>query len=595
MADSTSSQYDQESKKECRSKLMEHAVRCLTVERSTSVCVKRDHVARVWKQLHESRKAGEYFTEKERQEIEEEIAIWELFHDSQVQTREPSELRVCYLCGDNPINDLEVLAANGVLCQNVWAIEKNSKVLEKAYNAIKNSQLRNVKLFKGDILTFLKEYKGQFDIIYLDACGALPSDKQNTLKIIGYVFLHDKLTSPGALITNFSFPPQQEDSTSSQDDDNKEREMINFLVKEYMNYRLCNVLRKDNSPENNAEYPSERTDEDYGDYVSFQVIDSAYLFIPAQRMLSSTRLWSQIFSSNQYFLEEINSNNEKSTESATNQEALREKLKEKCKVHAKSSLFFNLRKMAETCHEKSKDYSCCKAWIRDIFPDWKSNKSFLKDKYAEIPMLLTPLLVSSPSHIIDFSNDAFVSGCLEPLFKAVADGKFPSCCDITTPGQAACLIAGLLYGQMAHPSFPVMDKLFRLRYTAKKRQMFADVFVFDKCRYMYEQFPTVDCAHFAVDEPKQHMVFRMVVDGLCKHLGGICSEDLFKFCNVASINAITEGGVSFPNSEKSIPERQKIEDTLSSSSLSEEKQTQVDILSLVRFLIKFLLRSYLSS
>ena len=597
MANSTSSSYNQESKKESRSKLIEHAVRCLTTERSTSVCVKRGHVAQVWKQLHDSGKANKYFTDEERQEIEDGIGYWENFHDSQVQTRRPSDLRVCYLCGDNPYNDLEVLLENGVLHQNVWAIEKNSTEFKKAKKAIKNSKLKNVKLFKGDILTFLKDSPEQFDIIYLDACGALPSFDHKTLKIIGYVFQHNKLTSPGALITNFSFPRPQENSAQGKD---KEREMINFLVKEYMNYRLSNALPKDNSPENNPEDLNKRTDEDsYGDYVSFQVIDSAYLFIPARRilLLEDETLWGEIFSSKHTFLDNINSYNEESTKTTTNKKsrALRKELKEKCKVHAKSSLFFILRKMVETFHKKLKDYSFCQAWVRDIFPDWDSDQEdpalLLKNKDTKIPVLLAPLLFSSPSHIIDFSSDAFVSGCLEPLFKAVADGKFPSCCDMTTPGQAACLIAGLLYGQIGNPSFPVMDKLFRLRYTAKKRQMFADVFIFDKCRYMYEQFPTVHCALLAIEEPKQQMVFRMVVDGFRKHLGGICSEDLFKFCNVASIHAITEGGVSFPNSEGSIPERQKIKDTL-----SEEKQTQVDILlSLVRFLIRFLLRSYLSS
>ena len=525
------------------------------------MCVKRDHVAQVWKQLDEAGKADKYFTD-ERKEIEDEIGNWERFYDSEVQTRKPSYLRVCYLCGDNPYNDLEVLLDNGIIHQNVWAIEKNSTEFKKAKKAIKNSKLRNVKLIKGDILTFLKDFPGQFDIIYLDTCGALASFDHKTLKIIGYVFQHDKLTSPGALITNFSFPPPQENSTQGKDE---EREMINFLVKEYMNYRLCNVLLKDNSPENNPE------DEDnYGDYVSFQVIDSAYRFIPAQRMLllEDESLWGDLFSSKQTFLDKINSYNEESTKTTTNKKsvALRKKLKDKCKVDERSSIFFNLRKMVETFHKKLKDYSFCQAWVCDIFPDWDSDREdvelLLKNKDTKIPVFLAPLLFSSPSHIIDFSSDTFVSGCLEPLFNAVADGKFPSCCDMTTPGQAACLIAGLLYGQIGNPSFPVMDKLFRLRYTAKKRQMFADVFIFDKCRYMYEQFPTVHCAHLAIEEPKQHMVFRMVVDGFRKHLGGICSEDLFKFCNVASINAIPEGRVSFPNSVRSIPERQKIEDKL---------------------------------
>ena len=595
MADSISTQYIQESLFESRSKLIEHAVRCLTTERSTSVCVKRDHVARVWQQLCESGEANKYFTEKERHEIETEIGQWELFHESEVQTKRPSDLRVCYLGGVNLKIAIEVLVANGVLCQNVWVIVENSKILKKAWSAIEKSPLRNVKVFQGDILTFLKDFPDQFDIIYLDDCGTLPSATQKTLKIVGYVFLHNKLTSPGALITNFSFPPQntqQENSASSQFLD-KEREMINFLVKEYMNYRLSNVLGKDNSPENNAEYLSKRTDEDnYGDYVSFQIIDSAYLFIPAQRMLSSERkyLWGQVFKEKKHFLQAINSHssanvegrskgtNEKSTKTSRNQELMEslkklkvdeksakkecnqelmeslKKLKVDDEVHSSNSLFSDLKRMAETFLEKSYSNSCCRAWVTEIFPDWKSERSLNKEKIPT--MLLTPLLCSSPIHIIYFSNVDFVLKFLDPLFNAVKE-NFPSCGDVATFEQATCLVAGLLYGQVTYPSFPVMDKLFRLRYTAKKRQMFADVFVFDKCRYLYELLPNVNCV--CIDDPKQQIVFRMVVDGLCKHLGEICSEDLFKFCNVASKDAIVEGGVSFPDSERSIPDRQELE------------------------------------
>ena len=56
-----------------------------------------------------------------------------------------------------------------------------------------------------------------------------------------------------------------------------------------------------------------KTDEDeYGDYISFQVIDSAYLFIPAQRMLSQkgeSLRWKQIFNDKRYFLNKMNNCN----------------------------------------------------------------------------------------------------------------------------------------------------------------------------------------------------------------------------------------------------------------------------------------------
>ncbi|KAK2554590.1 hypothetical protein P5673_023816 [Acropora cervicornis] len=567
MADSTSSQYIEKSRKESRSKLIQHAVRCLTTERSTSVCVKRDHVARVWKQLHESGKADKYFTDEERQEIEDEIGHWENFHDSQVQTRRPSDLRVCYLGGDNPIDDLEVLIANGVLCQNVWAIEKDSGEIEKVWNAIKNSPLRNVRLFKGGVLTFLKDFPGQFDIIYFDAVGSLPAAKQETLKIIGYVFLYDKLTSPGALITNFSFPPQdtqQENPANSQHVD-EEKEKINFLVKEYMKCRLCNVFLGERSPKMNAERLSKRTDEDnYGDYVFFQVIDSAYLFIPAQRMLLSKgkSLWGQIIS----FSTEVESTTKGANEISTKTTRNKELMESLEKLNEKYNRFLHRREMAGIIHEKSNSHF--EAFVNEIFPDWKS---LPKEKNYSVHS--TPLPLSFPFYIIQFCND--VSKCFEPLLEAdVFNERILSCYDGATSKQIICHLADFLYGQMAYPSFPVMDKLFRLRYTSEKRQMFGDVFVFDKCRYLYDQFPSVDCAGFA--EPKQHILLRMVVDGLHMQLGGICSEDLFKFCNIGRKCAvITKGGVIFLNSVGSIPERQKIKDIL----FKKEKEIQEEEIS----------------
>ena len=424
MAYSVSSQYIEKSNKEPLSKLIEHAVRCLTTDRSTSVCVKRDHVKRVWQQLCESGEANKYFNEKERRQIKRDIRLWERFHDSRVQTRKPSDLRVCYLGGGNLKNAIEVLVAKDVLCQNVWAIAKSSKTSEKAWSGIKNSQLRNVKLFKGDILTFLKDFRGQFDIIFFDACGSLPSAKQKTLKVIGYVFLYDKLTSPGALITNFSFPPLQENTASSQDDD-KEREMLSFLVKEYMNYRLCNVVGKDNSPENNAKYLSGRTDEDnYGDYVSFQVIDSAYLFIPAQRMLSSKgkSLWGQIFNFSSEVESTTEGTNERSTKTTRNQK-LMASLEE---LNEKYDRFLHQRKMAGIDLEKSNSY--CEAFVAEIFPDLKS---LPREGNSSVPS--TPLPFSSPRYIIQFCDD--LSKCLVPLLKAEVDERILSCCIGATPEQ----------------------------------------------------------------------------------------------------------------------------------------------------------------
>lgn len=584
------SSYDQPVKTKCRRRVIEHAVKHLTTERETSVCVRRDHVGKVWRQLQETGETN-VFSDEERESIEEEISQWELFHKSQVQTREPSDLRVCYLAGDNPTNDLRVLVGLGILPQNVWAVEKNPAMLEKAWESINRSNLRNVRLFKGDILVFLKDFEGQFDIIYFDACGTLPSAKQETLKFIGYVFQFNKLTSPGALITNFSFPPHQNSEAKPTD---SERDAIRNLTVGYLMHRLANTLKDDsNYFKENEENRRDRTDEEnYSDYITFQVIDSAYLYIPAQRMLSSTKsgkscpLWDQIFTKREGFIEKVSSDQKTAIKTDSNSKApfsksdpttisnpegenklpktsetrnsWEDKVKELEKFFMPTIRGSYLRHMGSRIQEMSEENNLCKAWIKEVFPDPR-----LHNNKANIAsLLLTHLLSHSFDVIIQFANKDLMEKCLGPLYKALeCSGRFPHFCDVPTPQNTTSMVVGLLYGQMAYPSFPVVDKLLRLSYTAKTRQMFSDVFIFDKCRYLYEQFPTVDCSIFALYEEHQQMVFRMVVDGLQKHMRAICKSDVFYCCNVASINACVDGGVSFyDTSWKRLPERQKMEE-----------------------------------
>ena len=112
---------------------------------------------------------------------------------------------------------------------------------------------------------------------------------------------------------------------------------------------------------------------------------------------------------------------------------------------------------------------------------------------------------------------------------------------------------------MAYPSFSVIDKSLRLKYTAKDRQMFSDVFIFDKCRYLYENFPSVHFSEFAMKELWQQMVFRMVADGLRKHIAFVYN-DVFWFCNVASVKSIIPGGIDFyADSHSCIPDREVLD------------------------------------
>ena len=141
--------------------------------------------------------------------------------------------------GDDPTNDLAVFKREGVLCTNIWVLEKNRQIFLQAKANIEKSGLlyRGVKLEPRNILTFFEDNKTKtFDIIYFDACGSLPSANQETLKVIASIFEFDKLTSPGVLITNFSFPSEKR----ALDGEPEELEQITYVAKEYLKHKVFN-------------------------------------------------------------------------------------------------------------------------------------------------------------------------------------------------------------------------------------------------------------------------------------------------------------------------------------------------------------------
>ncbi|XP_020903314.1 uncharacterized protein LOC110241761 [Exaiptasia diaphana] len=231
--------YDTAEKRECRETLTKHAVECLTTARKTSTCVQRHQVREAWDKFEKSGEAKRSFNDEEVIQIKDEIREWELFHDSQTKEKKPSDLRVCYIAGENPLNELNVFIKNGILSQNICVIVKNSEAIENVWEVAMDSRsARKVQLFKGTFLECMKETEGQFDIISFDSTDSLPSQEHVILNAIGHVFLYNKLASPGALITTFSVPPED-------------------------------------------------TKENYSDYIFYQVIDTPNVYIPTLRRLIS--------------------------------------------------------------------------------------------------------------------------------------------------------------------------------------------------------------------------------------------------------------------------------------------------------------------
>ena len=265
-------------------------------------------------------------------------------------------------------------------------------------------------------------------------------------------------------------------------------------------------------------------------------------------MLSSEKqsLWDQLFKKRKEFLTGVK-------EADWSQGLEGDPLLEKYNMYDNQVIKSTCLHLVSTSIENCTSCIPCKTWVNEIFPNWKSSE-MKKEKLFSL--ILTHLLSHNSAFIEVFGN--------KELLKHFQEGHTNSSkfmfCDPPREEDYLCLTVGLLYGQMAYPSFPVINKSLRLKYTAKDRQMFSDVFIFDKCRYLYENFPSIHFCELAMKELWQQMVFRMVVDGLRKHIAYVYNDVFTWFCNVASVNAVIPGGIDFSaNSHSYIPDREVLD------------------------------------
>ena len=327
--------YDSKVKRQVREEIIANATHSLTEGRSTSACITRDYLGDLLKQLQ----ANGTLSPERIQSLTKSLEI-----HTNITGKDPNQLKVCFLAGDYPLEDLEVFINNGVLDNNIWVFEKDPKIASKAKEAIiQSGEYRGIKFYPVDIITFFKNYDQSFDIIYFDACGPLPAERPKTLKAIVSIFQFNRLESPGALITNFSFPPEELVEVV-------ERKQMSFVAKEYLQHKLETTLHQ-------------KTDEEiYGEYITHQVIDLASLLGPAGHILRPKK-WEEILIPRvRTFFETVRKHLLNSDDSASNDldsEAMKAMVNN-----------FYLTKICRAMKKEDEIRSnpLCKAWLREVFP-----------------------------------------------------------------------------------------------------------------------------------------------------------------------------------------------------------------------------------
>lgn len=474
-------EYQEIEKQIARNKALTYAIRTLTKNRTESSIARRSYVRDVKEYLQ--KEGSDYDKEISSLLSENEIIQWEAFYDSIIKRKKAGELRVAYLSGPNPENDIEILVENGILPENIWAFESDNKTYSRAVISALDSKFPFVKIYKGKIENYLKILPFKFDIIYLDFCSAIASDK--TLSVVRDIFYFQKLETLGVLITNFSLPNKE--NSNNQD----YRENLNLLAANYL-------------------YPKPFTENYNGlgggctETPECKGIDKEEFIRIAKR--NETTFYSQLITRILFDLPSVLIPYQRL---ATNDSLI--------------NLFF--KNFKKTCFHKDydEDVMCFPdnyPWIWGLSSYYIDKESFLK----LFGRLKRQLAITSDENklfdqielvcyfVTERSEDNLHSEKLEKIRNNWRITDKYVFCDVFMFHQ----LKDILIGQLTSPYFYNVEFTKRWIYKAKENDMFMDLVTYDECRYIFDWMPTLDMFEEGVEDWNRQLSLRFAMDSVTK-------------------------------------------------------------------------------
>ncbi|MBB6240524.1 hypothetical protein HDC90_005202 [Pedobacter sp. AK013] len=507
--------YKQGIKNYAREKLIEHAISSLTSQRQESYLVSKDHFTKITDRFNSMlfRFVGGKnieFTNQYNWQFFGGKNSWFEFYESICRPKTASELKVLYLSGPEPYNDIDILCNKGIRLENIWAIESDKKIYEQAVKSLTDAKIQ-IKIHRGSLTEFFELTNHEFDIIYFDACSPILSPQQSPLETLKQIFLNRRLTGLSVLITNFAEPKE--------------------------NYHWGDILAPWFAPKEFGELPE--IDDDFGRsalekcasfsaYSNFinQHLDDYYSsflthFIPA--MASEIIPMWQLSA-----LGSVQSNH------LLNEQALQKELKTIKNQQLKADSFKEL--LNEIPHYAlAVDIYPLLNWARLIRENLSADHPLIKfiESNRRKMTIEDSLYICSLLKRFEEADTGFKTFihniCGEKLKTTLSkldffDRHMPLTCDIPMKN----LLVELLIGLYGHPYVAHAGKNLSLKYKAKETWMYSDVFVFDQCRYLYDFLPTLDLWESFFENFANQTIIRGCIDEIRRnHL--YLNSSLFKW------------------------------------------------------------------
>lgn len=294
--------YNQKEKNMARNLLVKNSIEKLTTQRKQSMLVNEEKI--IFMIEHFVNLINSYLKSVQRKLLSEEfkqtlVDDWICIYNSKYIEKRVDQLKVLYLAGPQPTNDLNVLLNNGIKAFNIWAVESDNDMYKQGINDLRVNN-HYIKLHRGSLKAFFESCTEQFDIVYFDACTPIFSNKYNPINVLEELFANRRLAELSVLITNFSEP-----------DINSYNDWSKLLACWYgVRYEQCPRsthfggfsdihLRVDNI-EGYSKFISERIPEYYSDFIQKFISTFASEIVPFIKITTFPTIDSKLFKKNNY-------------------------------------------------------------------------------------------------------------------------------------------------------------------------------------------------------------------------------------------------------------------------------------------------------
>jgi hypothetical protein len=485
--------YTQPTKIQVRERLLAHAVWVLTEGRYSGLVVREnefDAVINYASNLIKKYGGPTSWTS----ELPIQTKRWHDFQRALVGQRRPSELRVLYLAGPEPRNDLQLLMHLGVLPENIWAVEADGQAYNKAVSQLCEHNVF-IRIHHGTLEGLFSTINTRFDIVYIDACGPLPGGKPATLPPIRRLLEHGRLSELSVLITNFAQPPAE------KADDYTEL-MANYFASRYNDVPTA-LFEAGLDPAHGQyeidyvkRYVEQNFDETYSDFVTRFLVDLARDLLPSCLALANTDLREKLFIKKSAPAVAY----KKATAGAPfpqpdeDDHAYWRRFFDETGQLTLAPSSYPLLHFVHIANESR--------LLTSLLHAPGANRWKISELYPQAA-LLTNLVAG----YVEIASDEIRNAIRQTWF------DYHYSCDKPFPN----LIINSIIGIYGYPYHVNPAQSLRIRYTAKKTPMYSDCLVLDQCRYFYDYLPTIDLIPARFKSLAYQLVLRANMDCFARH------------------------------------------------------------------------------